>query len=205
MKRITLVMLAMVVMSVASSVSALAGYVGTGGNLNNGSFGVAPVTGAELLGDIAVQDFTTSSSAGNALLDFDGVPMGTNFFGGTYNFTGTILGTILTIGSDPSQWGSFTGEVTTDSRSTVGLGQSRTIILTGNFKPGTDGYYGANTALEDGVLILTFSKATAGGSVTSSWALDTVVSNSPAVPEPTSVAIFSLGAVGFAVRRFRRK
>ena len=122
-----------------------------------------------------------------------------------YFDAGTILGTILTIGSDPSQWGSFTGKVTTDSRSTVGLGQSRTIIITGNFKPGTDGYYGAITALEDGVLILTFSKATAGGSVTSSWALDTVVSNSPAVPEPTSVAIFSLGAVGFAVRRFRRK
>lgn len=206
MKRIVLGILAIAVMSVASSVSALAGYVGTGGNLNNGTFTSAPTTGAGLLGDITVTDFLTSSSAGNALGDFDGVPLGTNFFSGVYNFTGTIINTTVSFGSLTDPWGLFTGTITTDARSDLGGGaESRTIIVTGDFFTGTAAYYGGSGKKDDGRLILTFSKASTGGSVTSSWALDTVFSNPSAVPEPTSIAIFGIGAVGFAARRFRRK
>lgn len=204
MKRIVLGMLAIAVMSVASSVSAFAGYTGAGGSLTSGSFfSSTPGTGGDLHGPITVTDLITSFNPVHRAGDFDSVTPGSTFFNGTYNFTGSSFGASQTFTS-ALNYGSFGGNVSADDKGTVGTdGQSRSISITGTFTP--DSALGTlPLPSRAGVLILTFSKATAGGSITASWALDTT-SPPSAVPEPTSIAIFGLGAVGFAARRFRRK
>jgi hypothetical protein len=202
MKNFWLNLVATAVVGTIGVLNSFAGYTGAGGSLNGGSFtSMTPGTGGNLAGDITVTNLITSFNPADRLGDFDAVTPGTEFFSGQYDFIGTTLGTSRTFTSN-ANWGTFSGTVTTDSFNSLGGGgESRTFVITGTFTPGS-GIGTLPLPSRLGTLILTFSKATAGGSITRSWALDTTGSQ---VPEPASVAIFAFGAAGFAARRFRRK
>ena len=80
---------------------------------------------------------------------------------------------------------------------------SRTLNLIGTFTPGTNSHYeGDTTSLTNTYLQISFSR-NIGGTVNAAWSFDTTA-GAP-VPEPASIAIFALGAAGFATRRWRRK
>jgi hypothetical protein len=174
------------------------------GGINNGFFASTTPTSGALTGSLSVTDFRFGNGSGA----FSGATTnGSVFFAGTRNFDvfGSVMDDFYTISS--TAFGTFSGNVTVEQSSgiladTTGVA-TRTIGLTGIFTPGDNVFYeGDRTPLANTTLTLTFQR-NAGGSISTSWALDTTVAT--AVPEPTSIAIFGLGAAGVAVRRFRRK
>jgi hypothetical protein len=174
------------------------------GGITNGFFASTTPTSGSLSGSLSVTDFLF----GNGSFAFSGATNnGSVFFAGTRNFDvfGSVMNDFYTISS--TAFGTFSGNVTVEQSSgdlsaTSGVA-TRTISLTGIFTPGDNAFYeGDMTPLANTTLTLTFSR-NQGSSTSASWALDT--SGATAVPEPTSIAIFGLGAAGVAVRRFRRK
>jgi len=208
MKRFVLGLFAGLAVTVATSLSSFAGYTGAGGLLAGSTSGLSPNTG--ILGQaFIVQDvagdaaFITGANSGNSG-DFASGFNFKNFFSGTYNFgAASTVGAAGNFGSS-STYGTFIGTVTKDTGvSGDNNATSRQIIFSGTFTPGADGVYGAITTPVAALFQVTISKTGAGGGWTGAWTMDTTANAS--VPEPTSIAIFGLGAVGFAVRRFRRK
>jgi hypothetical protein len=124
----------------------------------------------------------------------------------TSNFDalGSTVGDAYTFTS--STFGVFSGVVSAESSfnaaASTGTG-NRTLEFTGTFTPGTNLHYEGDTVTLAGTSLQIAFSRNAGGSVNASWSFDTA--GSKPVPEPTSIAIFGLGAVGIAVRRFRRK
>ncbi len=209
MKRLVFGLLAGLAVTLATSLSGFAGYTGAGGIVVGAPSGLSPNSGP--LGQaFAVQDtagdaaFTTGGNSGNSG-DFASGFNFKNFFSGTYNF-----GAPSTVGASGSfgtlsTFGTFSGNVTVDTGVTGdNAATSRQIIFSGTFTPGSDAAYSGNTTSLAALFQVTISKTSAGGGWTGAWSLDTTA-NAAAVPEPTSIAIFGLGAVGVAVRRFRRK
>jgi len=174
------------------------------GGINNGYFTSSTPTSGALNGSLSVTDFLFGNGSGA----FSGATTnGTIFFAGSDNFDvfGSVLNDSYTFSS--TAFGSFSGNVTEEQFS-GNLGNAtgtatRTLAFIGVFTPGNNSFYeGDTTPLSNTSLTITFSRNN-GGSVSTSWSLDTT--GAASVPEPTSIAIFGLGAVGFAVRRFRRK
>jgi hypothetical protein len=196
-------------MVVATSVSSFAGYTGAGGGISGG-FSYTPDTTPlgvnNLSNPFATTNFNTDiEDAGTgdfADAGFDGV----TFFSGPYNFgTGPIsIGTAVNLGS--TLYGTFVGTVTADSGNGLSTQLSRQVRFVGTYTPGSSGLFNSNTTpLTNTVFQFTISKGEETGNVSRSWSLDTTGSPQAAVPEPASLAIFGLGAAGFAARRFRRK
>ncbi|MFZ4080112.1 MAG: PEP-CTERM sorting domain-containing protein [Pirellula sp.] len=190
-----------------SCVNAMAGtWLGNNraGGINNGYFSSTNPTSGALNGSLSVTNFLFGNGSGAFL---GATSNGTVFFDSSPNFDtfGNVLNDPYTFSS--TAFGSFVGNVTVEQSSgtlseLTGVA-TRTIGFTGTFTPGNSAFYeGDMTSLTNTTLTLTFSR-NSGGSINTGWSLDT--SAAAAVPEPTSIAIFGLGAVGFAVRRFRRK
>ncbi len=91
------------------------------------------------------------------------------------------------------------------SNVTAGNG-SRTIVYTGLFQAGSSFAAGIRDATYAN-LTITINQSTFGSVTNFSSTVDMTASGSgpSAVPEPTSVALFGLGALGLVARRFRRK
>jgi hypothetical protein len=196
-------------MVVATSVSSFAGYTGAGGSVG-GYFGQKTPNTGNLSAAYTFLDngldgaFHTNGGghSGDFLTGFGGVA----FFTGTYNIgaASAVSSSLITFTS--SAFGTFVGNVTSDSGNGLNTQWSRQLVFTGTFTPGTsDSYSGNNIALANTSFQITMSKSADGGSHSGNWTLDTTGSTPAAVPEPASLAIFGLGAVGFAARRFRRK
>ena len=207
MKRFVLGLFAGLAVTVATSLSSFAGYTGAGGTVSGSLRGLAPASGAlgqqftaNDINNGATASFRANDGTGDFATGFDA----TNFFTGTYTFGApTTVGATQTFSS--ADFGSFVGTVITDD-GVLGDNSvtSRQIIFKGTFTPGSSASFNNNTTpLTNSLLQVTISKTSAGGSWTGAWTMDTTANAS--VPEPTSIAIFGLGAVGFAVRRFRRK
>lgn len=174
------------------------------GGISVGTFASITPTAGALDGPLSVTDFKfgVGSGAFNGAATF-----GTVFFAGSNNFDvfGSVLNDPYTLSS--TGFGTFVAKVTVEQSSGVlsdAVGTAtRTIGLKGIFTPGNDPHYeNDTTSLANTTLTITFSR-NEGGSGSASWSFDT--SAATVVPEPTSIAIFGLGAAGFAVRRFRRK
>ena len=208
MKRFIVGLACMALMAV-SCVDALAGTwtANNGVGSITGSFdGFTPTTG-DMTVPLSVTNFHYNSLPTSRLAAFAGytdpgeyawgplsTPNPVNFdaFGSTigdsYTFTDTIFGT-------------FTGSVVSDFEfNAAGTGSgNRTLDLVGVFTTGTNAHYAGGPASKLATIQIAFSR-NFGGAVNVAWSMNT--SN---VPEPTSIAIFGLGALGFAGRRFRRK
>lgn len=209
MKRLVFGLLAGLAVTVATSLSGFAGYTGAGGIVVGATSGLSPNSGPlgqyfvvqDTAGDAAFISGSNSGNSGDFATGFNFK----NFFSGTYNFGApSTVGASGLFGSS-STYGTFVGNVTVDTGVTGdNTATSRQIIFSGTFTPGGDGAFSGNTTALSALFQVTISKTSAGGGWTGAWSLDTTP-NSSAVPEPTSIAIFGLGAVGVAVRRFRRK
>jgi len=170
-----------------------------------------PVSGA-IDGPLSVTDFKFSSGTGA----FSGATTSnTVVFGGAYNFDpfSSVLGDTYTFTT--TTFGTFSGTIVDEQSSgtlssNTGTGATRSFTLLGSFTPGSDAFFeGDRTTLANSTLSISFQRNAnfggGNGTVNASWSMDTSGASPAAVPEPTSIAIFGLGAVGFAVRRFRRK
>ena len=211
MKRFIVGLACMALMAV-SCVDALAGTwtANNGVGSISGSFDAFTPTTGDMTVPLSVTNFHYNSSPSSRLAAFAGytdpgpmteyawgpnpTPYTQNFdaFGSTigdsYTFTNAIFGT-------------FTGSVVSDFEfNAAGTGSgNRTLDLVGVFTTGSNTHYVGGPASVDATLQIAFSR-NFGGAVNVAWSMNT--SN---VPEPTSIAIFGLGALGFAGRRFRRK
>jgi hypothetical protein len=208
MRRFVLGLFAGLAVTVATGLSSFAGYTGVGGIVVGATSGLSPNSGPLGQAFVVKDDsgdaaFMTGGNSGNSG-DFASGFNFKNFFSGIYNFgSPSTIGAAGSFGS--SSYGTFTGNVTVDNGVTGdNSATNRQIIFSGTFTPGADSEYGGNTTSLAALFQVTISKTGAGGGWTGAWSLDTTA-NAAAVPEPTSIAIFGLGAVGFAVRRFRRK
>jgi hypothetical protein len=195
--------MALVVMSCANAMAGV--WLSNNGHGSvSGSFDAfTPVTG-DMSGALSVTHFLYNPGASSRQVAFAGyTEPGNEVWAGTYNFAS--LG--LTVGNpyvfSMASFGTFNGTIIGETEfmasALMGTG-NRTLDFSGTFTPGTNTHYeGDMTVISDATLQIAFSRND-GGSVNVAWSLDT-----DPVPEPTSIAIFAFGAVGFAVRRFRRK
>ncbi len=178
---------AVAVATLLSGVSAQAGYL-------NGSAGftmdLTPGSGT----------LTTPQNASNVIkqsggsLDFANalIPAGTAW--GDFAISSPISST-LSISN--GTFGTFVASSAVDNIS----GSFRLITLTGLFTPGS--LFAGGSLVTPATINMTLNET--GGTITGSF---TMAMNPPppaAVPEPASMAIFGLGALGIAARRFRRK
>ena len=199
-------LVACVAMVVATSLSSFAGYAGSGGSVG-GYFGskspnVGNLSDAYVFSDNGASGAFHTNGGGHAG-DFSTGFDNAAFFTGNYNVgASSTVGSALSFSS--AAFGTFDGIVTTDTGNGLNSQLSRQLVFVGTFTPGASGSYNGNTTvLANTTFQITMSKSSEGGSHSGNWTLDTTASS--AVPEPASLAIFGLGAAGFAARRFRRK
>ena len=104
-------------------------------------------------------------------------------------------------------FGSFTGTLVSDTglSGISGGNGNRTITYTGSFSAGSLFPSGVLDATTANLTITLNQSTTSGNTFFSNSVTLTAFGTSAAVPEPASMAIFGLGAIGFAARRFRRK
>jgi hypothetical protein len=207
MKRFIVGLACMALMAV-SCVDALAGVWlsnDRAGSISGSFDGLSPTSG-DLTVPISVTDFIYNTTPGSRNGAFFGITEpSTMVWAGLKNFDGFGL----TVGDayvfTSATFGTFTGTVTVEGGTNVagpGTG-NRTLDFTGIFTPGSNVHYeGDSTSLSGATLQVSFSR-NLGGSINAAWSMDTTAA--APVPEPTSIAIFALGAAGFADRRFRRK
>lgn len=210
--------LATVALVALSSVSAMAG-VWLDNNRSGsiaGSFDSFTPTSGSLAGALTAKDFYYSPGSINRTGAFAGITEVNSLVWDTAGFlnfdaSGLTVGDAYTFSS--SSFGTFvgtiTGEVVNNLNGDILLAGSRQLNFVGTFTPGGNSHYEGDTAtLTNVTLQINFSRnaspnGTTSGSINASWSMDTA--GAAPVPEPTSMAIFGLGAAGLAFRRYRRK
>ena len=197
--------MALVVMSCANAMAGVWLSNNRAGSISGSFNGLSPTAG-DLTVPITVTDFIYNTTPGSRNGAFVGITEpATLVWAGVQSFDpfGLTVGDAYVFTSPT--FGTFTGTITVEGGTNVagpGTG-NRTLDFTGTFTPGSNVHYeGDSTSLSGATLQVAFSR-NLGGSVNASWSMDTTAA--VPTPEPTSIAIFGLGAVGFAVRRFRRK
>lgn len=180
---------AVVAATLMSGLSAQAGYLTGSGAY---SFTLNPSSGGTLASARGAQNVTFTSGTGSFAQNLTSGLSWSNF-----SITAPTQSS-LTIGDTVAGFGTFVSTANVVDFSIANT--SRTISFTGDFTP-------TNSTLFPGAqatpAILTITINQAGTSFSGSF---TIAMNPPAaVPEPASMAIFGLGAIGIAARRFRRK
>ena len=171
-----------------------------------GSFDALIPTTGDLTVPLSVTNFHYNSAASSRLGAFAGITEpGELLWITTQSFDalGFTIGDAYTFTSPT--FGVFSGVVSADTSFNAGASTgsgNRTLDLVGTFTPGSNAHYeGDALALVGTTLQIAFSRSP-GGSVNASWSFDTTTAGE--VPEPTSMAIFSLGALGLAYRNRRK-
>jgi hypothetical protein len=145
--------------------------------------------------------FTASGASGQSS-DFIGGPALSGATLTSFTISSSAISTTLTVNF--GNYGSFTG--TLDSGSYGALANNAVADYTGTFTPGSafSGFVSTNATMN-----LSFSRTGTSPNVAYGVLGTVATAGQPAppsaVPEPASMAIFGLGALGFAARRFRRK
>jgi len=172
-----------------SGMSAQAGYLSGSGSF---SFTLSPSTGGALNDARTAQNVTFTSGTGDFAANLTAGHVWSNF---------SILAApmnSLTIPDNIAHFGTFVSSSQIADSTTGTL--SRTIAFGGTFTPTSSSLFPGYSATPAFVTI-TINKT--GSSFSGSF---TIAMDPPAtVPEPASMAIFGLGALGIAARRFRRK
>ncbi len=181
-----------------SGISAQAGTITGGFSFGNSaiSFNPAPTTGQGYNTYVGVATFTPTvifSQSG----DFTGgsaLPTGAQ----SVSFALSPTGAPATLTINFGDYGTFSGSFSGGFSATL---NNFTATYAGDFVPGSA--YGSFTTSNTASLNLAFSYPGSGTGYAVAGTFD--AQGAPAVPEPTSMAIFGLGALGIAARRFRRK
>jgi len=174
------------------------------GGVSGAFASISPISG-DLSIPLSVTDFFYNSGPTSRSGAFAGITeLNDLVWAGMQSFDafGLTIGDFYSF-SSPT-FGTFLGKITGENFNNLtgpGAGQ-RSLDFTGTFSPGSNSHYeGDTTSLENALLQISFSR-NAGGTVNASWSFDTTASKP--VPEPTSIAIFGLSALGLAFRRLRR-
>ncbi|MFM8572180.1 MAG: PEP-CTERM sorting domain-containing protein [Pirellula sp.] len=172
----------------------------------SGSFdAIIPTTG-DLTVPLSVTNFHYNSAASSRLGAFAGIAEPGELVWVTtqgFDALGSTIGDAYTFTS--ASFGVFNGVVSADTSFNAGASTgsgNRTLDLKGTFTPGSNAHYEGDTLTLAGTTLQIAFSRNDGGSVNASWSFDTTSASE--VPEPTSMAIFSLGALGFAYRNRRR-
>lgn len=179
----------------------LGGTTAQAGFINGGTSFTGTVQNAASGTVLDTRNITVVAKTGSSG-DFDQAP----------NFTTLWADFVLTnpmvtpIVLSNATFGTFTGLQVSDSLAsgiTAGNGQ-RTIVYKGSFGAGS--LFAANIQdLTDADLTITLNQSTTGVNTFFSTSVTLTANGISAVPEPTSIALFGLGALGLVARRFRRK
>lgn len=183
-------------------------------------FGGAAAQAGFITGGVSFSGDPANSSSGNILdarnvtnvtktsgfMDFSspGIPNLTTLWG---NFSITTPMPALGFSMTNSLFGTFTSTgLTSDTNNVFSGNGSRTIVMTGSFTAGLQFAAGLRDATLSN-LTITLNQTSFGAVTSFSTTMDMVASGTgiSAVPEPSSIAIFGLGALGMVARRFRRK
>ena len=219
MKRILLGLVAVASVAV-SSIGAFAGVWldNNGAGSVAGSFDAFTPSSGSLAGPLTVEDFLYNTGSSSRTGAFQGISENNSLvWGGTYNFEqhGETVGDPYSFSS--ATFGNFVGSVQSETVNNLAddllAPGSRQLNFVGTFTPGSNSHYESDTTSYTNVTLqISFSRSASvdpgnsiPGAINVSWALNTSGGSPSVVPEPTSIAIFSLGAMGFAARRFRRK
>ncbi|MCE2785156.1 MAG: PEP-CTERM sorting domain-containing protein [Pirellula sp.] len=177
---------ALIAVVASSFASVQAGYLAAGSaafNASSGSLSGGTNTDAAFTFNTNAATSGSGSFSGN---------VGTTWGSFSVPVFGTTVGYAINISGD---FGSFTGVSTNDGfQLNSQTNNVRSILATGFF---------TRSGFDPTPAFLSFSAGESGGSY--SYLFNISVEPPAAVPEPASMAIFSLGAIGFAARRFRRK
>jgi len=119
----------------------------------------------------------------------------------------TLINPMSNITLSTAGFGTFYGVLQSDSgdSSIVNGNGTRTIIFSGNFLGGTLFNGSGKQGLTVANLTFQLSQSTSGSVLSFSSSINMTASGTEFLPEPASMAIFGIGAIGFAARRFRRK
>jgi hypothetical protein len=180
----------------------LSGMSAQAGVAINGSFGFA-TGGVVFTPDPNGAGYDTFSatgkftplSANSQTFDFGSAPTLTGGQEVTFATTPTSAPATLTV--DFGNYGVFTGALTSYNTFTTNAFAN----YSGSFTPGS-AFPGFDVAT---ISTLNLAFSLAGTSYNVSGTVFATGVPAPTVPEPASMAIFGLGALGFAARRFRRK
>lgn len=181
-----------------SGISAQAGIINGGFSFGNSAISFNPTPNANQGYDsyVGVATFTPNvifSQSG----DFTGgspVPTGAQ----SVSFALSPTGAPATLTINFGDYGVFTGSFSGGFSATA---TNLTANYSGSFTPGSA--YSSFTTSNSASLNLAFSYPGSGTNYGVTGTFNTV--GGSAVPEPASMAIFGLGALGIAARRFRRK
>jgi len=194
---------AMMLGSTTAQAGFIVGGVSFGGDVQNNSSGT-------VLDTRNVVDLSKTSGSGPYASSSNGgyVASGTSW--GTFTLTNPM--TALSISS--ATFGTFTStSLTSDSGSSgiVNGSGNRTLVFAGGFTPGTL-FAAGNFDPTSADITVTLNQSTTNFGLpgeTTFFSITVAMTsfNAPpsTVPEPASMAIFGLGALGLAARRFRRK
>ncbi len=194
--------LAVIAATMFGGVAAHAGFV-TGGVAFTGT----PANDSS--GTVLDTRNVTSVTKTGGSLDFShpGIPNFTTLWG-DFTFTNPMpSGGVFSLSN--ATFGTFTSATLVSDNFDTGIvagNGSRTIVYSGVFEAGSL----FSAGLQDATfanLTLTLSQSTILGVTSFSTTVDMTASGTgpAAVPEPTSIALFGLGALGLVARRFRRK
>lgn len=119
----------------------------------------------------------------------------------------TLINPMNRLTLSTAQFGTFDGFLVSDSgdSSIVNGNGVRAIIFVGNFLGGTLFNGSGKQGLTAANLTFQLSQSTSGNVLSFNSSISMTASGTAFVPEPASMAIFGIGAIGFAARRFRRK
>jgi hypothetical protein len=182
---------------IAASAMLVSGAVAQAGFINGGATFTATTennTTGTVLDTRLISGVTLTTSSG----DFTSAP---NFTTTWQNFT--LTSPMSSIDLSAAGFGTFSGTMTSDVTAGTDGNGSRTVTFAGQFSGGSlfPGKQDATLAN----LTYTLSDSTTGPNRILASQLLLTTFGTAAVPEPASMAIFGLGAIGFAARRFRRK
>ena len=119
----------------------------------------------------------------------------------------TLINPMSNITLSTAGFGTFYGVLQSDSgdSSILDGNGTRTIIFSGNFLGGTLFNDSGKQGLTVANLTFQLSQSKTGSFLGFSSSINMTASGTEFLPEPASMAIFGIGALGFAARRFRRK
>jgi hypothetical protein len=172
-------------------------YSSLGGSVADG-FWVNNPAGTSLNASLNASNFMTGFVEDGDFLGIGSVTMWSGpLLLAPFDSTGQVISL-----TDPS-WGKFQGIITEDTGEVVQNtrgGAFRAVQASGLFTPGTNAFYNSETEVMNAYMSLTFTKTSQTSVIGGGWVLET---QHPHLPEPSTVILAGLGALGVAFRRWK--